>query len=69
MNNFTSPAVLAMNLIRYIGDEVSREGRPVEILDGISQALEVADARLISGLIQDLQEKGLIKGRPSLTAR
>ena len=67
MNNFTSPAVLAMNLIRYIGDEVSKEGGPVRELFKIAQALGVADFKLTSGLIDDLKEKGLIKGESFYT--
>ena len=29
MSEFTSPAVQAMNLIRYIGDQVSESGKPI----------------------------------------
>ena len=32
MNEFRSPAVLAMDIIRYIGDQVSESGEPIEEL-------------------------------------
>ena len=44
MSEFTSPAVQAMNLIRYIGDEVSKAGELIKfrILGTISEALSEA---------------------------
>ena len=33
MSNFTSPAIQAMNLVRYIGDEVSESGMPIRYLN------------------------------------
>ena len=62
MNDFTSPAVLAMNLIRYIGDAVSKLGVPIRDLRIIDQVLEGADSKLLSELFKDLKKKSLIKG-------
>ena len=39
MSNFTSPAIQAMNLIRYIGDEVSKSGEPIYQLPGLKFAI------------------------------
>ena len=62
MNDFTSPIVLAMNLIRYIGDEVSKSGGPVNRLQRVSHAIGVEDYKLISELDHDLKQKNLIRG-------
>ena len=49
MNNFVSPAVQAMNLIREIGDKVSQSGEPnvsvaLIAIFGFASAVSVAKA-------------------------
>ncbi|MXY82812.1 MAG: hypothetical protein F4Y91_12335 [Gemmatimonadetes bacterium] len=66
MNEFTSPAVQAMNLIRYIGDQVSESGKPIPHLDGISQEIGAPSKELANQLIKELHEHDLIiMGEPS----
>ena len=67
MSNFTSPAIQAMNLIRYIGDEVSRSGKSIEILDcaEIQEIIGAPSDEFVEQLIEDLKERGTIKGHLS----
>lgn len=66
MSEFTSPAVQAMNLIRYIGDQVSESGKPIPHLDGISQEIGAPSKELANQLIKELHEHDLIiMGEPS----
>ena len=60
MSNFISPAVQAMNIIRYIGDEVSRTNTP------IGQLSNVPDTVFFSELLEELENRGLVKmtGKP-----
>ena len=60
MSDFVSPAVQAMNIIRYIGDEVSRTNAP------IGQFSNVPGVVFFSELVEELEEHGLIKirGKP-----
>ena len=53
MNNFVSPAVQAMNLIREIGDEVSQSGEPVRKFSG--------ENNFSAQLIYELIDIGIIK--------
>lgn len=67
MSNFTSPAIQAMNLVRYIGDEVSRSGKSIEILDcaEIQEIIGAPSDEFVEQLIEDLKERGTIKGHLS----
>ena len=60
MNDFTSPAIQAMNLIRYIGDEMSESGRPIEQLSGFSRIIGSPSEELANQIVEELDEKGLI---------
>ncbi len=64
MSNFTSPAIQAMNLVRYIGDEVSRSGKPIEMLDcaDIQEVISAPSEEFVEQLIEDLKRRGTIKG-------
>ncbi len=67
MNKFISPAVQAMNLIRYIGDKVSESGKPTMISD-ISVILEDIGAPSVEfalQLVENLQARGTIIYRGS----
>ena len=55
MSNFISPAVQAMNIIRYIGDEVSRTNMP------IGQLSNIPDTVFFSKLLEELENRGLVK--------
>ena len=61
MSNFTNPAVQAMNLIRYIGDEVSKTGKPIEKLpDDLSAIIGAPGNDLAFHLVEDLVEEGIL---------
>ena len=59
MTEFTSPAVQAMNLIRYIGDQVSESGEPLDQLSGISESIGAPSEELANELVEELYERGL----------
>ena len=61
MSEFTSPAVQATNLIRYIGDQVSESGKPIPRLPKISTAIGVSSEEFFEQLIEELFERGIIK--------
>ncbi len=66
MSEFTSPAVQAMNLIRYIGDQVSESGKPIPHIDRISKKIGAPSEELAKQLIKELYEHDLIiMGEPS----
>ena len=61
MTDFVSPPIQAMNLIRYIGDEVKKTGQvigqlPVEISDIIG----AQSYTLVEPLVRELQNRGLL---------
>ncbi|MCY3762913.1 MAG: hypothetical protein OXH50_16825, partial [Gemmatimonadetes bacterium] len=61
MTEFTSPAVQAMNLIRYIGDEVSKSGKPLYELPEISEKIGAPSEEFFDKLVEELYERGLIR--------
>ena len=63
MSNFTDPAVQAMNLIRYIGDEVSESGKPIPQLgdSAIAVNIDAPSNELAAQLFEELCEYGIIK--------
>ena len=61
MNEFTSPAVQAMNLIRYIGDQVSESGKPIHQLPELSRIIGAPSEELANQIAEELYEKGLVK--------
>ncbi|MYB39735.1 hypothetical protein F4X86_00340 [Candidatus Saccharibacteria bacterium] len=60
-NGFTSPATQAMNLIRYIGNEISGSGEPIRQLSGISGIVGVSSEKLAVQMLEELYERGIIK--------
>ena len=61
MNEFTSPAVQVMNIIRYIGDQISESGKPIYQLPEISKIIGAPSKELANQLVEELYERGLIK--------
>ena len=61
MSNFTSPAIQAMNLIRYIGDKVSESGEPIDQLSGLQTIIDAPSEDFAVQLVEDLVESGIIK--------
>ena len=61
MTDYVTPAEQAMNLIRYIGDEVKRMGQHLNITyPEIPDIMGAQNHELAEGIIKELQEKGLI---------
>ena len=63
MSNFTSPAIQAMNLVRYIGDEVSESGSPIFRLDcaDICKTIGAPTDVFADQLLEDLVSRGTVK--------
>ena len=61
MSNFVNPSVLAMNIIRYIGDKVSELGTSIPQLTGGAGIANGANDKLVSEIIEELQERGIIR--------
>ncbi len=60
-NGFTNPATQAMNLIRYIGDEVSKSGEPIRQLSGISEIVGASSKKFAEQMLEELYGSGIIK--------
>ena len=63
MNNFTSPEIQAMNLIRYIGDQVSQSGEPIPQLSGadFQNAIGAPSEKFAEQLVEELEKRADIK--------
>ena len=61
MTDFVSPAVQAMNVIRYIGDEVSRSGEPIYQLPEISKVIGAPTEIFAQSIVEQLYDRGLLK--------
>ena len=57
MNNFISPAIQAMNLIRYIGDEVSKSGLPIYKLPDLKTIIDAPSETFAMQLVEELGKK------------
>lgn len=64
MSTFISPTIQAMNLVRYIGDEVSRSGEPIPILlyADIQERIGAPSIDFMRHLIGDLKRRGTVEG-------
>ena len=63
MSTFISPAIQAMNLVRYIGDEVSESGSPIFRLDcaDIFKTIGAPSDVFADQILKDLAERGTVK--------
>ena len=68
MSGFTSPAVLAMNIIRHIGDRVSESGTSIPKLAGAAEIAGAPSNEIVNELIEELQDRGLIRIGRSIKA-
>ncbi len=61
MSNFINPKIQAMNLVRYIGDQVSGSGEPIrELPNNIDSIMGSPSEQFASQLVKELGERGLI---------
>ena len=63
MSEFRSPAVQAMNLIRYIGDQISESGQPIDQLSpaGLQSVIGAPSAEFADQLVEELCERAVIR--------
>lgn len=60
VSDFKSPAIIAMDLIRYIGDRVSESGEPIPELAGIAELIHASSEKLANQILEELEQRGLI---------
>ncbi len=60
-NNFSSPAVQAMNLIRYVGDRVSKSGEPIEALPCNPEITDSPSEEFFIQIVEELYEQGILR--------
>ena len=61
MSNFINPKIQAMNLVRYIGDQVSESGEPImELPEDIGSIMGSPSEQFASHLVKELGRKGFI---------
>ena len=61
MNNTMNAKLLAMNLIRYIGDQVSETGQPIDQFSGVAGMIDAPSEEVSDNLINELEELGLLR--------
>ena len=61
MTDFVSPPVQAMNLIRYIGDEVKKTGQPINQFPAVGNIIGAQSDLLAQELVKELLEKNLVR--------
>lgn len=61
MTEFTNPTVLAMNLIRYIGERISESGQPIDQISGFAGYIGASSEDLADQILEELEERGLVK--------
>ena len=61
MTDYVSPTVQAMNLIRYIGDEVKKTGQPINQLPAVGNIIGAQSDLLAQELLKELMEKNLVR--------
>ena len=52
--------LLAMNLIRHIGDRVSELGQPIDQLSGVGAKIAAPSEEIADNLLEELTERGLV---------
>ena len=53
--------LLAMNLIRHIGDLVSETGQPIDQLSSVAEMIGAPSEAISDSLVEELIERGLIR--------
>lgn len=54
-------SLLAMNLIRYVGDQVSETGRPIAQLSGVASIIGAPSEEISDNIVEELEEHGLLR--------
>ena len=53
--------LLAMNLIRQIGDRVVEAGRPINQISNVAGMIDAPSQEIAIGLVEELEERGMIR--------
>ena len=61
MTDYASPSVVAINILRYIGDHVLESGTPIPEISGIAEAVGASSNEVADGIIEELVENRLIR--------
>ena len=61
MNDFRNPALLAMDIVRYIGDRVSESGEPIPRLRNLGEAIGAPSHELVEHVFEDLEDENVIR--------
>ncbi|MCY4420284.1 MAG: hypothetical protein OXC42_03405 [Gammaproteobacteria bacterium] len=61
MSNTINAKLLAMNLIRYIGDQVSEAGQPIDQLSGVAGMISAPNEEISNNLVEELEDIGLLR--------
>lgn len=61
MSNSMNMKLLAMDLIRHIGDRVSKTGKPINHLSGVAETIGAPSVEIVDSLVKELAERGLIR--------
>ena len=61
MSNTMNTKLLAMNLIRHIGDQVSETGQPIEQLAGVAGMVGAPSEEISDSIVEELEDRGLIR--------
>lgn len=63
MKKSMNTKVLAMDLIRHIGETVQEKGRPIRRLSSLAQTINAPSEEIAESLFDELTEQGLIRVR------
>ena len=62
MSEFTSPAIQAMNLIRYVGDEVAKSGAAIHHLpEDLHTIIHAPSFEFAFQIVEELEEQAILK--------
>ena len=61
MTDFINPSVMAMNIIRHIGNEIERTGHPIGQISGLCNISGGQSEELAGDIFLDLYERGIIR--------
>ena len=61
MSNTMNTKLLATNLVRYIGDQVSETGQPIAQISGLAGMIDAPSEEISDSIVEELKERGLIR--------
>lgn len=61
MSNTMNTRLLAINLIRHIGDQVSETGQPIGQLSGVAGRIGAPGEEISDSIVEELEERGLLR--------